>query len=135
MSSTSISPVKVIIFAKRKEGTTKEQFSEYWRGPHAELFLALPVVKKRCIKYEQFHEGIDDRATVENALSYPQSGWDGVAFVTFDSSEGTAEVFNDPAFKELASTDSPKFLASPDVSQYMLVVGNPEVRYSAEGTQ
>ncbi|KAJ5088061.1 hypothetical protein N7456_011677 [Penicillium angulare] len=135
MSSSSISPVKVIIFAKRKEGMTKEEFSEYWRGPHAEYFLALPVVKRRCLKYEQYHEGIDDRSKTEDALSFPQSGWDGVAFVTFDSREGAAEVFNDPAFKELAATDSPKFLAQPDVSLYMMVVGNPEVRYDAEATQ
>ncbi|KAF5386862.1 hypothetical protein D9615_002124 [Tricholomella constricta] len=42
--------VRIIIFVKRKPGLTKGEFSRYWKGPHAEPFMSLDIVKKKVIK-------------------------------------------------------------------------------------
>lgn len=51
--TTPSAPVKILIFAKKKETMTKEEFDEYWRGPHAKRFMEFELVKKHCLRYEQ----------------------------------------------------------------------------------
>lgn len=45
--------VRLLVFLKKREGITKEEFSQYWSGHHAKLFLSLDIVKKNLLKYEQ----------------------------------------------------------------------------------
>ncbi|CAI7606563.1 unnamed protein product [Penicillium pancosmium] len=131
MTTPPAVPVQLLVFAKRKEDLTKQEFDDYWRGPHAKKFLEFEIVKKHCIRYEQYHDDPTARADGETALGLPHSGWDGVASLTFDSAEGAKAVFGDPEFLDWATNDEPRFCAGPNIAQRMMLVGNPEVIYKA----
>ena len=45
--------VRLTLFLYRKQGMSSEEFSNYWRGEHSQIFANLPVVKKYLLTYEQ----------------------------------------------------------------------------------
>lgn len=45
--------VRLVAFLYRKEGTSSEEFSTYWRETHAHLFASLAIAKRNILKYEQ----------------------------------------------------------------------------------
>lgn len=45
--------VRLVVLLRKREDITKEAFSRYWSGSHAELFQSLNVVKQNVLKYEQ----------------------------------------------------------------------------------
>jgi hypothetical protein len=61
-------PVQLLVFAKRKEDLTKQEFDDYWRGPHAKKFLEFEIVKKHCIRYEQVCARIPFKCEVINII-------------------------------------------------------------------
>ncbi|KAJ5085124.1 hypothetical protein N7532_009895 [Penicillium argentinense] len=129
MGLSSVAPVKLLIFARRREGMSKKEFDDYWRGPHAKQFMDLDIVKKHCTRYEQYHDDATVRAEAESAIGLPNSGWDGVAFLVFDSAEGAKAVFNDPDFQAFAAADEPRFCSAP--TQYQMLIGDPEIIHSS----
>jgi uncharacterized protein (TIGR02118 family) len=73
---------KAIVLLTRKEGSTREEFRDWFLGPHAELVLGLPGLRGR--RYN----------LVEN-----ESDLDGVAELWFDSQQA----FEDAYATELGS--------------------------------
>ncbi len=55
MSSTSLRTdrVRVIVLSKRKEGITKEEFSNHWLGVHGPLAMESKIFTEKILKYEQ----------------------------------------------------------------------------------
>ena len=45
--------VRMLVFFTRKNGTTPEQFQDYWRTKHSKTFGDVAIVRKNLIKYEQ----------------------------------------------------------------------------------
>lgn len=80
----------------------------------------------------KYHDDPTARADAESAIGLPQSGWDGVACLKFDSAEGAKAVFSDPDFQAFAASDEPRFCAGPGIAQRMMLVGNPEVIHTRD---
>jgi uncharacterized protein (TIGR02118 family) len=62
---------KAIILLARNEGTTTEEFREWWLGPHAELARGLPGL--RGLRF--------------NVVESDDAPFDGISELWFDSSE------------------------------------------------
>ncbi len=45
--------VRAIVLVKRKEGTSREEFSKYWLGVHGPLVLESKIFTEKILKYEQ----------------------------------------------------------------------------------
>ncbi|KII93019.1 hypothetical protein PLICRDRAFT_376893 [Plicaturopsis crispa FD-325 SS-3] len=96
----------MLVFLKRKEGTSKEEFKRYWLDVHGPLYVALPIVKKNVLRYEQIHP--DDAQA--QALGIAVSAYDGIAIIEAESFEKIAEVSQDPEFRRVSLPDSEKFM-------------------------
>jgi uncharacterized protein (TIGR02118 family) len=62
---------KAIILLARKEGTSKEEFRQWWLGPHAELARGLPGL--RGLRF--------------NLVESDDAAYDGISELWFDSRE------------------------------------------------
>ncbi|KAF5385132.1 hypothetical protein D9615_000971 [Tricholomella constricta] len=106
--------VRIIIFVKRKPGLSKEEFSRYWKGPHAELFTSLETVKKNVIKYEQAH--VNDKyitAPQAMAMGLTAPDWDGFAVFDAESYDKLFEVFSSEEYAKIAVPDEENFIDRP----------------------
>jgi uncharacterized protein (TIGR02118 family) len=65
----------LVVVASRPPDWTHEQFIAWWRGPHAELTVALPGL--RTWRHVE----------IDRALEPRSDGWDGVSILSFDSAE------------------------------------------------
>jgi hypothetical protein len=48
--------IRVVAFVKRKDEISREEFSRYWREEYAERVMAVPIIQKNLLKYEQVSE-------------------------------------------------------------------------------
>ncbi|RDB24417.1 hypothetical protein Hypma_008454 [Hypsizygus marmoreus] len=103
---------RMLIFLKRKEGTTKAEFSDYWHNQHAPLFMSLDVVKKNILKYEQAHTN-DTWVKTPEALGVQPMDWDGVVVMEAETHEKLFEIFQDPEYQRLIGPDELKFVDRP----------------------
>ncbi|KAJ8075275.1 hypothetical protein PM082_019611 [Marasmius tenuissimus] len=46
---------RMFIYFKRNLDMTAKECSDYWRGPHAKLFLSTKSVRENLLRYEQLH--------------------------------------------------------------------------------
>ncbi|KAG5338202.1 hypothetical protein E4T56_gene16750 [Termitomyces sp. T112] len=98
--------VRILFLLKRKEGMTREQFSNYWRVTHAELFLSLSIVKTNILGYEQVHK--DSLET--GAMGFTVSDWDGVIVLDAESYDKIFEVFGSEEYQRVVKPDEANFL-------------------------
>ncbi|KII93017.1 hypothetical protein PLICRDRAFT_170815 [Plicaturopsis crispa FD-325 SS-3] len=106
--------VRMLVFLKRKEGTSKEEFTHHWLNVHGPLYASLPIVKRNILKYEQIHP--DDAQA--QALGIASSAHDGVVIIEAESVEKIMEVEQDAEFRRLAAPDNEKFLDT-SATQYV----------------
>ncbi|KAF5385131.1 hypothetical protein D9615_000970 [Tricholomella constricta] len=104
--------VRVIVFLKRKPGLTKEEFSRYWQGPHAELFMSLDIVKKNVIKYEQAHVN-DKYITAPQAMGLTAPDWDGLVVLDGESYDKLFEIFLSEEYARIVAPDEEHFIDRP----------------------
>ncbi|KAG6840743.1 hypothetical protein C0991_004652 [Blastosporella zonata] len=121
--------VRVLLFMKRKDGSTPEEFSEYWRTTHAKLFMTLDIVKSNVLKYEQVRAGplrlffpkclcqILQAHTDSKWLSVPStamgltaSEWDGVLILDGESFEKLFAVFGSEEYQRVVAPDEANFV-------------------------
>jgi uncharacterized protein (TIGR02118 family) len=79
--------VKAVWRMRRKEGVSLGEF--HWLGAHAEAARKIPGVRR----YVQSH-------TIDEAYSYGEPRWDGVAQLWWDSPEALADALRTPQFAE-----------------------------------
>jgi uncharacterized protein (TIGR02118 family) len=95
--------LKVDILVHRRPDLSHEQFVEYWRDVHAQLFSSQPVVKQHVRRYVQSR-------TIPN----PPNGvrladYDGIAQVWFDDMNGFHGVFSSQNYRDVIKVDEQKF--------------------------
>jgi uncharacterized protein (TIGR02118 family) len=96
--------VKLIICAKRKPGTTHEDFSRYWREHHGPLVKSVPEFIRHVRKYVQCQ-------IVSNSVPLGATfGYDGVAELWFESIDELQRAFNEPRYLEIIRPDELKFV-------------------------
>lgn len=96
--------IKFIILLRKRADMTQEEFVQYHKNSHAELFKSLPEVQQYVRKYVQCH-------TLNVDLpGLPPPAYDGTTELWFDSVEDIAKVFTAPRYLELIRPDEAKFL-------------------------
>ena len=95
--------MKLFAFVKRKEGTSREEFLEYWHHSHGPLIRDTPGLGDQTLSYVQHPSAPEDR-----------SGWDGVAVQEFASWEAFLGMISGEA-GELMRADEANFLDSSSI--------------------
>jgi uncharacterized protein (TIGR02118 family) len=89
---------RLFAFVKRREGLSRQEFLDYWRGQHGPMIRDTPELADRLVRYEQHAARPDDR-----------SGWDGVAVQEFASWDDFLAMISGPG-GELMRADEANFL-------------------------
>ena len=87
--------VKIVIFFKRKAGTSVEDFQRHWRTTHAELVVKLPGIRR----YKQSH-------VLASAYRKGEPVYDGVAESYFESTQAMKELANTPAYAAVLADEA-----------------------------
>lgn len=96
--------VKFMVFIKRRPGMTREEFVAYHRTSHAKTFMADPTIRRLCRKYVQSHPVPPDIEGV------PESPFDGIAEIWFDSVEDFREAFSSATYMANVRPDELRFM-------------------------
>jgi len=95
--------VKLIVYAKRKPGITREEFGRYWRESHGPLVKSVSEFIRHVRKYVQCH-------IVNSAVPLgTSSDYDGVAELWFDNLDELNKAFTEPRYLEIIRRDELKF--------------------------
>ncbi|MEH1889247.1 EthD domain-containing protein [Nostoc sp.] len=96
--------IKFIILLTRNPALSQEQFVEYHKSVHANLFMSIPVVKDTVRRYIQQHR-IDAELP-----GMPPMKYDGITELWFDDVESLARCFSDPEYMERIRPDEESLL-------------------------
>lgn len=94
---------------------TREEFSAYWSGPHADLVRSL-AGRLGIVRYVQNHAAIPEVAAQMRAMRGTAEPFDGVAAISFAGPDDLARGNTDPAAAEaqaLLAEDEAKFVDIP----------------------
>lgn len=109
--------VKFTILLKRNPAMTLEQFVDYHRNSHANLFKSLPEARQHVRRYVQQHP-------VEGGIpGMPPRLYDGITELWFDNVEALATLFGSKEYMEKIRPDEEKFLDLPGC-QFLLSTEN-----------
>jgi hypothetical protein len=106
--------ITLIATLYRKEGTTHQEFVDYWYNHHAPLIANTPELARHIVRYEQY-----DRHA-PGAIS-GSKGCDGVTMQWMHSIEDFVAFISEKKYMELIHPDEQAFL---DMSRVTFVVGN-----------
>ncbi|OAN56169.1 EthD domain-containing protein [Sphingobium sp. TCM1] len=112
----------LIVFIKRRAGMEPAAFSQYWRGVHAPLLLACEDFSRHILRYEQFHGNAQLAAL--SAMFGAAGEFDGVAAITFASSEAMEKAFAEPRYLSNVRPDEPRFV---DLDNCLSFIAHPEL--------
>jgi len=90
--------VKIVIFFKRKQGMSVEDFQKHWRTTHAEIIVRLPGIRR----YIQSH-------VLASAYRKGEPVCDGVAESYFDDTRAMKALAKTPEYAEVLA-DEPNFI-------------------------
>ena len=77
----------LVLLAARPPEWTHEEFIAWWRGPHAELAVTLPGLRRW------------QHIEIEAALEPRSEGWDGVSILGFDSPDAVRAALDSAQWK------------------------------------
>lgn len=108
--------ITLIIFDRRRKGTTHEDYVRHHEEHHARLFTSQPEVRQHVRRYVQKHP------TGEAPPGGPDHGaeFDGVTEISFDDIDGLNAVFGSDNYRNNVVPDEERFLDRENVR--MLVV-------------
>ena len=123
--------ITMIVFVRRKQGLSREQFSQYWFEQHGPLVKSIPEFMRHVRKYIQYHPATGHAAT--GSLFGDIPGYDGVGEIWYDSREAMNASFQEPAYLEIIKPDELKFI---DIAGCLSFIGDERVMFdglSADG--
>ena len=88
---------------RRKADMSFEDFSAYWRGPHATLVKSL-APQLGIVRYVQHHAMIPQAAAAMQAARGTAAPFDGVAAISFASADDLTRGNVDPASADAGSS-------------------------------
>ncbi|KAG6843995.1 hypothetical protein H0H87_010886 [Tephrocybe sp. NHM501043] len=103
---------RILVFMKRKEGITHEEFSTYWRGTHAKLFMSLNIA----------HTDINWVTVPQTAMGLTAPDWDGILILegenfeklfAVSSEDIIHKVFGSEEYQRVVGSDEENFLDRP----------------------
>ncbi|KAJ7164397.1 hypothetical protein C8R46DRAFT_1278670 [Mycena filopes] len=104
--------VRLVVLLRRKSTLSKEEFHQYWSGPHATLFTSLDIVKTNLFKYEQAHtnDSVMQQTEMAQMLGAAQSEWDGMVVFEAESYAKIFEVLQHEDYRTKVAPDEDNFL-------------------------
>ncbi|EIM86301.1 uncharacterized protein STEHIDRAFT_122222 [Stereum hirsutum FP-91666 SS1] len=117
--------IRVMCLMKRKEGMSKEEFSEYWSNNHGKLFSSVKSVQTNLVRYSQFHILSKESETVA-ALGLPIGPYDGAAEFYVNDLKDLLAVFGGEEYQQNVVPDELKFMKRDEV---MFLVGENDIKF------
>lgn len=96
----------------RRPGMSLDDFSAYWRGPHAELVRSL-AKRLGIVRYVQHHATLSEVAAQMQIMRGTAEPFDGIAAISFASADDLARGNTDPAAADaqaLLARDEAEFI-------------------------
>lgn len=109
--------VRLIVFLKRRPGTSVEEFREHWRDRHGPLVRATSDMARHLVSYEQY--------LPEESWLPIGAGFDGVTVMTFEEVADLEAFVQEHAYGEVIAPDERRFLDMDGLVG--VIVGEPEV--------
>ncbi|OIW22638.1 hypothetical protein CONLIGDRAFT_638240 [Coniochaeta ligniaria NRRL 30616] len=110
--------VRVTLLIKKLDRLSYDEFDKYWEGPHADIFLNVPIVKEKVLKFSQFHTNRDVSIKFA-ALGFPISEFDGGVDIWVASVEDMVAIIQDPEYQRLVVPDG-KVFSKTEESKIMI---------------
>ncbi|KAH7227137.1 uncharacterized protein BKA55DRAFT_626588 [Fusarium redolens] len=120
--------VRITFLLRKRDDITHEQFHKYWSEEHPKIWLSVPIVKEKLVKYSQFH--VDEKVDLSATGLPPVAPFDGAATMWAKSLEDLHAVFTDPEYNRIVVPDEEKFLKRAEA---VPMVGWDEDRFVTEG--
>ncbi|KAJ8090914.1 hypothetical protein PM082_024838 [Marasmius tenuissimus] len=99
---------RMLMYFTRNTNMTFQEFSDYWRGPHARLFLNTTMVQKNLLRYEQLHVNQEWKQKLrDQGAKVPE--FDGIMVAEATTMDKIFETFNNEEYNEIVIPDSLKF--------------------------
>ncbi|KAK1224832.1 hypothetical protein PQX77_012245 [Marasmius sp. AFHP31] len=100
--------VRMMLWFRKNANLTFQQFSDYWRGPHADLFLNTAAVKANMLKYEQLHVNQEWMQKFA-AQGYTVPNYDGILIAEAATADKILECFSGDEYNDNVLPDSMYF--------------------------
>jgi len=95
--------IKLVVFLKRKDGMSREEFYDHWENHHAPLIANTPELARHIIRYEQLRRTTD-------APWMGTEDYDGITMQWMESSASFEAFIAEPTYTELIAPDEQRFL-------------------------
>jgi uncharacterized protein (TIGR02118 family) len=95
--------IKLVVFLKRKDGMSREEFYDHWENHHAPLIASTPELARHIIRYEQLRRTTD-------AAWMGTEDYDGITMQWMESSASFEAFIAEPTYAELIAPDEQRFL-------------------------
>ncbi|MGE0858036.1 MAG: EthD domain-containing protein [Gammaproteobacteria bacterium] len=120
--------ITMIVFVRRKQGLSREEFSRYWFERHAPLVKSVPEFMRHVRKYIQYHPAPGSNAA--GSLFGDITDYDGVGEIWFDSREAMNAALSEPRYLEIIKPDEREFI---DLDGCLSFIGDERVMYDGLG--
>lgn len=120
--------IKLLVFLKRKQGMSTDDFHEYWSTRHAEIVMGVPDFMRYIRRYVQSHN------IEEGLLDFPgggHPGFDGMVELWFDDLKSMKAAFETPGYINTIRPDEPNFL---DMDGFRVMVVEERPKFTPSGT-
>ncbi|KAK2007842.1 hypothetical protein LZ32DRAFT_541178 [Colletotrichum eremochloae] len=119
-----------ILFRKGDDVTYEYAWFKSWSKKHPEIWLSVPIVREKLLKYSQFH--VDDKLDLAAAGLPPVAPFDGAATMWARSLEDLGAIFSDSEYDAIVVPDEEKFLKR---SEALPMIGWNEDKFVSEDFQ
>ncbi|KAK1231612.1 hypothetical protein PQX77_005257 [Marasmius sp. AFHP31] len=99
---------RVLVFAKKREDWTIEQFDDYWLHSHAKTYTEYVSRFRNPTIYEQLHINQEEKEKLKKA-GIPVVDFDGIPAFDAESFEGFNETIEDPDYEKIIAPDEATF--------------------------
>ncbi|KAL0069470.1 hypothetical protein AAF712_003505 [Marasmius tenuissimus] len=99
---------RVLVFAKKREDWTIEQFDDYWLHSHAKTYTDYVSRFRNPTIYEQLHVNQEEKEKLKKA-GIPVVDFDGIPAFDAESFEGFNETIEDPDYEKIIAPDEATF--------------------------
>ncbi|KAF2107429.1 hypothetical protein BDV96DRAFT_606528 [Lophiotrema nucula] len=108
MSISQDQLVRITILIRKQDSISHEDFHTYWSTSHPKIWLSVPIVREKIVKYSQFHVDHKFKEGMEGKL--PFAGYDGGAEMWARSVEDLMSVFTNEEYLKIVMPDEQMFL-------------------------
>ncbi|KAL0569239.1 hypothetical protein V5O48_012726 [Marasmius crinis-equi] len=109
MNALRTDRVRTLVFLKKREDITVEEFSRHWLDRHSKVILDVTAGTSGVIKYEQLHVNQAEKARLKK-LGVPVLDFDGIALFDSETFDSLKSVFSSERYTQKAIPDELKFI-------------------------